>query len=338
MNTSGSPRSTQSLTVYRAEHFRVANGANLGDAVSFAEDLALDDIYRLSPIAGEAQLRVVARPGGPFSIVAGSDVGRDGADLHLDCALTLMSGDGQTTQAIVLVETDRDGDVRSLYLLPLAPLEPRLDYALVGIDTEGALATFAQLACVSFTRGTLITLASGEQCPVEALKVGDRVLTRDDGPQAIRWIGQRTTRAVGGFAPVVIRAGALNNINDLIVSPDHRLFIYQRRDELGAGRAEILVRARHLVNGDSIRMLSGGFVDYFQMLFDHHQIIFAEGIAAESMLVDDRTRAILPSEFDGALEAMLPGHRESAHGDLEVHKDLLTRGDAAAVLRKSSGG
>ena len=280
MTARSTPRSTQSLRVYRAEHFRVANGANLGDAISFAEDVALDDIYRLSPIATEVTLRVVARPDGPFSIVAGSEVGREGADLHLDCAITLMSGDGQTTEAIVLVETDAEDNARAMYLLPLAAVMPRLDYALVGIDTEGALATFAQMACVSFTRGTLITLASGAQAPVEDLRVGDMVLTRDDGPQAIRWIGQRTTRAVGGFAPVEIKAGVLNKSNDLIVSPDHRLFIYQRRDELGAGRAEVLVRARHLVNGDTIRMLSGGFVDYFQMLFDHHQIIFVEGIAA----------------------------------------------------------
>lgn len=215
---------------------------------------------------------------------------------------------------------------------------PRIDYALVGIDTEEMLAKFAQLACVSFTRGTLITMASGAQCPVEDLKIGDRVLTRDDGPQAVRWIGQRTTRAVGGFAPVQIRAGALNNTNDLVVSPDHRLFIYQRQDALGAGRAEVLVRARHLVNGDTIRRLTGGFIDYFQMLFDQHQIIYAEGIAAESMIVDLRTRAILPTEMADMLSQLQRDHRESEHGSLEISEEMLSHLDAAAVLRKSSGG
>ncbi|MCE0504248.1 MULTISPECIES: Hint domain-containing protein [unclassified Roseivivax] len=338
MPAKGTARSAQTLAVFRAEHFRVVNGANLGDPVGHAEELELADMYRLSPVAGEVGLRVVPHPDRPFTVAPGTEVGAEGAELHLDCSLTLMSGDGATTEAIVLVETDAQGDVAATYLLPLAPITPKRDYALVGVDTEGPLASFAQMACVSFTRGTLITLATGAQCAVEDLRVGDKVLTRDDGPQPIRWIGQRTTRASGGFAPVEIRAGVLNNLNDLVVSPDHRLFIYQRRDELGAGRAEILVRARHLVNGDTVRQLSGGFVDYFQMLFDHHQIIYAEGIAAESMLVDERTAAILPSEFEGRLAELLPGHEESSRSGLEVAEELLRRGDAAALLRKSSSG
>jgi len=56
-------------------------------------------------------------------------------------------------------------------------------------------------------------------------------------------------RAKGDFAPVVIKAGALNNMHDLVVSPEHRLFVYQQQDKLGIGRAETLVRAKHLVNG-----------------------------------------------------------------------------------------
>ena len=81
------------------------------------------------------------------------------------------------------------------------------------------------------------------------------------------------------------------------MSPDHRLFIYQRSDELGAGRSELLIKARHLVNGDTIHAQPGGFVDYFQLLFDRHQIIFAEGIAAETLLADHRTHAALPPEL-----------------------------------------
>lgn len=331
-------RPAQSIGVFRAEHLRVVNGANLGDAMSFADELMLDDIYSLSPIAAQARLSLIPNAEPPFRIASDTEVGTPGADLYLDCCVTLMSGAGQTTEALVLVETDSDGGITGTYILPLAPMTPRTDYALVGMNRSDALQKFAQVACVSFTRGTLITMASGAQRPVEDLCVGDRVLTRDDGPQKIRWIGHTTTRAVGAFAPIMIKAGTLHNVNDLTVSPDHRLFIYQRSDRIGAGRPELLVKARHLINGDTVTRVSGGFVDYFQMLFDHHQIIYAEGIAAESMLVDTRTRAALPEDVNARIASLLPGHRDTAHLDIEVHEALLRRPDAADLLRKSSGG
>lgn len=331
-------RSAQSLPVYRAEHLRVANGANQGDAISFADELVLDDVYRLSPLAAPVELALATASTPPFRIADRTRIGTPGGALHLDCCVTFMSGHGQTTECLVLVETDGAGDVADVFVMPLAQMQPRADYVLVGISRDTALQRFAQVACVSFTGGTLITLASGAQCPVEDLKPGDTILTRDDGPQALRWIGQQTVRAVGAFAPICITAGTLNNNRDLVVSPDHRLFIYQRRDHLGAGRSELLVRARHLVNGDSVYRKTGGFVDYYQMLFDAHQIIYAEGIAAESMLIDTRNRAVLPQALDQTLRHLLPGHRKTDHRSLEVQETLLARPDAAALLRKSSSG
>ena len=88
--------------------------------------------------------------------------------------------------------------------------------------------------------------------------MGDRVLTRDDGPQKVQWIGQNTVRAVAEFALICIKAGTVNYDDDLIISPDHRLYIYQRSDELGAGRAELLVKVRYLLNGDTVFTKTGG--------------------------------------------------------------------------------
>ena len=137
-------------------------------------------------------------------------------------------------------------------------------------------------------------------------------------------------------APVVIRKGVLNNENDLVVSPDHRIFVYQRHDTLGAGRAEVLVKVRHLINGDTVVHQDGGFVDYFQLLFDDHQIIYAEGIAAESMLIDPRTRRAVPEEVGKRLGLSIPGHRHRTHLDYEVHENLLSKPDAVELLRRAS--
>ncbi|WP_370312670.1 Hint domain-containing protein [Sagittula sp.] len=331
-------RSASSLQVFPATALRVVNGANLGDALAWAEDLQPDDIYRLSPLSALRTISVENTAKPPFRIGDRTEAGTPGNALHLDCCVTFMSGSGNTTEALVLVETDEEGNAVQVYALPLTEMSPKIDYVLVGISEETALARYAQIACTSFTAGTLITMASGAQKPVEDLVAGDRVLTRDDGPQEIRWIGHHTSRASGTFAPILIREGALNNARDLYVSPDHRLFIYQRRDELGAGRSEVLVRARHLVNGDTVVVAPGGFVDYFQMLFDAHQIIYAEGIAAESMLVTTQTQAVLPDALADRLSALIPGHKRTDFSGYEIGEALLSHPDAAALLRKSSGG
>jgi len=323
------------LPVYPADALEVTNGANLGDPLSFADEIVPDDIYTLAPDAAPVRLALMARDEG-FAVGPGSQVGTEGSALHLDSTLTFMNAKGETTEVVVLVEVDEAGNATGIFALPLAALEPRTDYTLVGIEPERARHSFAQVACVSFTRGTRITLASGAQAPIETLKPGDRVLTRDAGPQEIRWIGQSTTRAVGDFAPIVITAGTLNNTGDLVVSPDHRLFIYQRQDALGAGRSELLVRARHLVNGESVYRQPGGFVEYFQLLFDTHQIIFAEGIAAESLLIDTRTESVLPDELRRSMGNLLPGHARAPHLDFEVQEGLLRHPDTAAILRRAS--
>ena len=323
---------TQNLPVFQAEAFVVSEGANLGDPIGCADDLMLDDVYRLSAAAETDRLTLNVLDDTHFTVAESSVRGQPGNSVHLDCAATFMSPDGQTTDTLVLVEVDAMGHIAQTYLLPMARLAPRTNYALVGIDTENLRTRIAHLTCARFTRGTHITLASGAQTPIEDLRVGDRILTRNDGIQAIRWIGEATVRAVGDFAPIRIRAGTLNNDRDLIVSPDHRLFIYQRTDRLGAGRSELLVKARHLVNGETVIVQDGGFVDYFELLFDTHQIIYAEGIAAESMLIDTRSAPVVPTE----VSALLTAHTDAGLSGLDVTETLLDRPDAAEILRRAS--
>lgn len=325
----------QTVAVLKSDDFVVTEGVAEGEGISFADELVMDDVYQLSARATRHPLSLALREDAEgFEIDASTGIGRAGNRIYLDSCVTLMGTDSTTYEVLVLVEVE-DGGLEATYLLPLANLVPDANYRLVGVDKDAATTRFAEVASVSFTRGTHITMASGEQRPIEMLKVGDKVLTRDDGPQEVRWIGQTTLRAVGDFAPIVIAKGALHNENDLLVSPDHRLFIYQRQDKLGAGRSEVLVKVRHLINGDTVYRRDGGFVDYFQLLFDEHQIIYAEGIAAESLLIDPRTRAALPSHMrSGSGGRSSHGHR--AHLDYEVQEKLLKTPDAVNLLRKAS--
>jgi hypothetical protein len=321
------------LPVYRAADFCVTNGINLGDPIGHADEIELADAYCLKKPTKRARLSIVADETG-LNIAANSQLGRTGAELHLDCVATFMGGSGATVEALILIETDTTGLIEDTYLLPFAPIVPEIEYVLVKIDRDSTRARLAEVACVAFTRGTRITLANGLQKPIEELAVGDRVLTRDHGPQDVRWIGQQTVRATGAFAPIVIKQGALNNEHDLIVSPNHRIFIYQRRDHARAGRAEVLVKAKLLVNGVNVIQSEGGFVDYFQLLFDSHEIIYAEGIAAESMFVDGHVRSSLPTDIQARISTS-HAFAETPRA-FELHDGMLEPAVAADLLRSAS--
>ncbi|AVO37715.1 Hint domain-containing protein [Pukyongiella litopenaei] len=134
-----------------------------------------------------------------------------------------------------------------------------------------------------FTPGTLIDTADGARA-IETLRPGDLVRTADAGLQTLLGLERRTFRARGKCAPVLIREGALGNRRDLRVSQEHRMLITGWRAEMATGSDEVLVAAKHLVNGNSIVIDETETVDYIHLLFDRHQIVFAEGIASESFL------------------------------------------------------
>ena len=135
-----------------------------------------------------------------------------------------------------------------------------------------------------YCRGTLILTTQGEM-PVEALAIGDRVVTHSGAARAIRWIGRRSYSGRFAFAqeqilPVCIKAGALDEgvpRRDLWVSPDHALYL-----------EEVLIEARDLVNGVSIyQAREVETIAYFHIELDIHDVIIAEGAYAESFIDDD---------------------------------------------------
>ena len=320
----------QTVAVYVSDDFPVSEGVAYGEGMSFADELILDDVYRLWPRRERRPLSFILEDNDELRIAADSPLGSEGNRIVLDSCVTVMGTDSSTQEILVLVEV-QDGGAEEVYLLPLAHLIPQSDYKLVRIDRHAATLRFAEVACTSFTKGTNITLGTGEQVPIEKLEVGDRVLTRDEGPQPIRWIGQTTIRATGDFAPVLITKDAIHNANDLLVSPDHRLFIYQRQDKIGTGQRDILVKVRHLIDGETVIQQSGGYIDYFQLLFDSHQIIYAEGIAAESLLIDARNRKAVPNDAISARNTTSKGHLS-----YEVNASLLPATDAVRLLRDAS--
>jgi len=322
------------FSIFPASAIRALTGANEGDAIGLGDAALPGDTYRLAREARPQRLTICDGPDGGPVVAEGSEVGRPGEPLTIADCHSFMGTKGEVIDILVLERTStEEGPV--LHLLPLARLEPGMEYDLIGSSTANAPEHFADIASVSFLAGTHLTLAGGEQRRVEQLSVGDLVLTRDHGPRPVRWIGQQTRRAVGAAAPIRIAAGTLNAARDLRLSPQHRLFIWQRRDELGTGRSEVLVRADLLVNGTTVTREPGGHVDSFQILFDGHEIIFAEGIAVESLLVTSEIRARLPAGL--TLDDSTEGQRDASGFEVD-EGDLGDSADAAARLTRASHG
>jgi len=168
-----------------------------------------------------------------------------------------------------------------LFAMTKPPLVDGATYTIRVVSGDGTT-PWTDFAPVCFTSGTRIATVSGDRC-IEDLVAGDLVLTMDRGYQPIRWIGSSKRPATGDLAPILIRKGALGNDRDLRVSPQHRMLLQGWQAEMLFGKEEeVLATAKSLVNDHSILREEGGEVDYFHMLFDTHEIIYAEGAPSES--------------------------------------------------------
>lgn len=149
-----------------------------------------------------------------------------------------------------------------------------------GVDTSTMLEV-DDLGPPCFVAGTMIQCGAGELA-VEEIEVGDLIETMDNGPQVVRWVGSTELVAQDDLAPIRFEIGAVGNSRVLLLSPQHRVLVTGWKAELHFGQSEMLVAAKHLVNGKDVTVQTGGRVEYYHILFDHHEIIESEGAWSES--------------------------------------------------------
>ena len=143
---------------------------------------------------------------------------------------------------------------------------------------------------ICFTPGTRITTPEGPR-RIEDLREGDRVQTRDSGPQEVLWIGSRRMTGARLFVmphlrPIRFRAGALGierPDQELLVSPEHRMLLRGAAARNLFNTDEVLVAARELVDGQAIAVdMAVREVTYVHMLLPQHEVIWANGVETES--------------------------------------------------------
>ncbi|MFZ5961328.1 Hint domain-containing protein [Thalassococcus sp. BH17M4-6] len=203
---------------------------------------------------------------------------------------------------------------------------------------DGTLITFSNIDnVICFTPGTRILTPQGPR-PVETLRPGDLIVTRDHGPQPLRWVGSKTVPAQGHLAPVQIAAEVLPGANrPLLVSPQHRLLFEGYEAELMFGPSEVLVSAKHMIDGQNIRQVEGGDVTYIHLMLDRHEVIYAEGAATESFHIGHHSLETLSDASRADLFEAFP-HLKSdpgAYGD--TARLCLKRHEALSLFAGHSG-
>ncbi len=195
---------------------------------------------------------------------------------------------------------------------------------------------------VCFTPDTRILTAFGHM-PIQDLTPGDLIHTADNGLQPLLWIGSREiTRArlhvAPQLVPVKISKDAFGPglpMADMWVSPAHRFLLRSKRFNDQYGENEVLAPASGLINGTTITTdTTKQDTRYVHMLFEEHQVIFAENVPTESFFPNPDTLMALTEQAREQVFTTLPDLRShpfsySPPARLALRARDMARGHAA---------
>jgi hypothetical protein len=254
--------------------------------------------------------------------------------------------DGRETWTITVIDT---GTGRHPLLMCVGEIPPRhQDLWVVSqylADDPSQRTPDVSGAVVCFTPGTSMLTSEGVK-PVETLREGDFLQTKDNGLKEILWMGGR--RVSGArllvsphLAPVRLRAGALDEgVPDagLLVSPDHRMMVRGAKARALFNTDEVLVTARDLVNDHSVLVdRAAREVTYIHLMLPSHEIVFANSVETESFHPAAAALDTLGDEPLGRLYSRMP----ELKGDVRRFGDYARRvlsPSEAAILRHDGRG
>jgi len=165
-----------------------------------------------------------------------------------------------------------------------------------------------------FTRDTRILSQNGSVA-IQSLRTGDLIPTIGNGLQRIRWIGSRRfdlaqLRENPKLFPVRITVGALGGglpSRDLLVSRQHSMMVQSKIANRMFGSSEVLIPAIKLTALPGIYVdESVKSVEYFHLLFDRHEVIFAEDAPTESLFTGPQALASLSAAAKEEIFSIFP--------------------------------
>lgn len=195
---------------------------------------------------------------------------------------------------------------------------------------------------ICFTPGVLVATRRG-RVPVEALRPGDMVVTRDNGLQELAWTGRRDLGladllAAPEHAPIRIRRGALGKDypdRDLIVSPQHRILMQGHVAELYFHEPEVLAAALHLVGRPGVARLRPKAASYIHVMFEQHEILSTNGCWTESFQPGAWSLSGLGAAQRNEILLLFPGLAETPGIAEYGAARRVLRGYEAAVFQRA---
>lgn len=243
--------------------------------------------------------------------------------------------DGARRFEITVIATARGRPPLLLFSDALPPRDEDLHVIGVGPDRRARPDPERPAdTAIGLAAGTRVATPAGAR-PVEALAVGDRVLTADAGPRPVLWAGRRPIGAarlvaLPALRPLIVRPGGLGPgrpARPIRVAPAHRLVLGGPRVQALFGAAEVLVAARDLCDGRRLHVdHAARTADYVTLLLPSHHLLPVEGALAESLHPD--AAGALPRGDRAGLHAGLP----AAAGQAPPVRRILGRAEAAILL------
>ena len=278
----------------------------VGTAVITDNETGVDGLTLDDNVAGSAETATatVTTPTATYTNI----------DVNADAGWTLYDPIDNVTFQVVLFN-GKTGSTSFRYTLSEYPLVEGRTYEVLAFDNQpnaqvagDPVFTYADYVC--YARGTLIDTPDGPRA-VETLQPGDQVVTRDNGPQPVRWTRSSDhplEHAGQEDRPVLIQSGALGNglpAENLIVSSQHRLFVGGGSQLERIFTDESLAPAKSLTDLPGIRFMMGKKqITWVHFACDRHEIVRANGCWSESLLLGPMALEVLPDDQRSALRAM----------------------------------
>jgi hypothetical protein len=260
---------------------------------------------------------------------------------------TMAAGETFEGETVVIIQVaGLPGGANSIAFWPeLEPTEAEVAAFPNGrADLTGPNTQAPPYSNICFGPGTRILTPWGA-VPIESLKAGTHCVHPDRSPTPIRWIGQQHWSAedlarAPKLWPVRIAKNALGPgypRTDLVVSQQHRILISSPELDIRFGSSEMFVPAIWLTDLDGIKTFCPeDGITYYHILFDAHQLVFANGQLAESLLMARQTCDALNREMWEEVRQVFPGINPEtvpvAHGQWIACRPVLRKHEFQATL------